>query len=215
MRCYVRSQRVWLIFKIRQKQSKSGSIHILQQLDPGKALWSLIWVICSFSKSAWGILNILKQFHRRAAHIQLCKKIIYFSNLIFRKREAGLRWAASAVEPGHPANVKCNSSERRKSNFSLNHIKYFQAALYLFDGGKHTVGKRPPQQSNLWKICKTKIPSFICLQRSQSKYVKYLGLDLINGFELLSAINNCWNLLCLCSPSKRHQLPRMRRGMNK
>ena len=90
-------------------------------------------------------------------------------------------------------NVKCSWSESRnecgKPNFSPNHIKYFQA-LYLFDGGNHTVGKRPPQQSNLWKICKTKVhrPSFIFHQRSQSKYVKYLGLDLINGFELLSAI---------------------------
>ena len=44
---------------------------------------------------------------------------------------------------------------------------------------------------------------------------KYLGLDLINGFEFFSAINNCLNLVSLCLPSKRHQLPRMRRGMKK
>ena len=146
------SQQAWLnFFKIRQKQSKLGSIHILYQLDPGKALWSLIWVICSLGHSEH--LETIVQNKNQNLWF------IYVSNLIFRKREAGLRWAASAVEPGHPANVKSNSSERRKSNFRLNHIKYFQAALYLFDGGKHPVAERPPlapltQESNFCTMCR-------------------------------------------------------------
>ena len=64
----------------------------------------------------------------------------FYNNLIFKKSSRRavfrgfreLRGDASGVEPGHPANVKCNWCESIKSNFSVNHIKYFQALLPLW-----------------------------------------------------------------------------------